>query len=449
MLLGLPLRHALYAGLSTADHLRLGARLNPGWDDALAKARIARLGLDPARRAGKLSGGQRAQLALTLGVAKRPELLILDEPVAALDPLARREFLQGLMEAAAEQELSVVLSSHLVSDLERACDYLVVLVDSRVRVAGEADDYSTGLAACTKTTDGCTTFLDRFFQSNQTPFLAVTAVVLLLPALVGLFWGAPLITRELEADTHRLVWNQSVTRTRWLAAKLGVTGLGGMTAAGLAALAVTWWAGPVDKAAATHIFPRMGPLVFAARGVVPIGYAAFAFTLGVAVGMLVRRTLPAMAITLAVFLALQIAMPVLVRPHLFTPTRTSVELSESNVDGLTRHTQNGPLYVTVKEQAPDQGAWVLDSELVDASGHTVTGSVSVSTTTGPCAPGQADGKGGPGACFAELNRLGYRQQVTYHASKRFWAFQWAETGIYLGLAACLAGGSFWWIRRRI
>ncbi len=129
-----------YAGLSIADHLRLGARLNPGWDDALARDRIARLGLDPARRAGKLSGGQRAQLALTLGVAKRPELLILDEPVAALDPLARREFLQGLMEAVAEQALSVVLSSHLVSDLERACDYLIVLVDSRVRVVGEVED---------------------------------------------------------------------------------------------------------------------------------------------------------------------------------------------------------------------------------------------------------------------------------------------------------------------
>jgi len=125
-----------YAGLSVADHLRLGARLNPGWDAALARDRIGRLGLDPARRAGKLSGGQRAQLALTLGIAKRPELLLLDEPVAALDPLARREFLQGLMEATAEQELSVVLSSHLVSDLERACDYLIVLVDSRVRVAG-------------------------------------------------------------------------------------------------------------------------------------------------------------------------------------------------------------------------------------------------------------------------------------------------------------------------
>jgi ABC-2 type transport system ATP-binding protein len=129
-----------YAGLSVADHLRLGARLNPGWDDALARDRIGRLGLDPAREAGKLSGGQRAQLALTLGIAKRPQLLILDEPVASLDPLARREFLQGLMDATAEQQLSVVLSSHLVSDLERACDYLIVLVDSRVRVAGEVAD---------------------------------------------------------------------------------------------------------------------------------------------------------------------------------------------------------------------------------------------------------------------------------------------------------------------
>ncbi|MEU7879427.1 ABC transporter ATP-binding protein [Microbispora bryophytorum] len=130
----------VYAGLSVADHLRLGGRLNPGWDATLARERVERLGLDPRHRAGKLSGGQRAQLALTLGLAKRPELLILDEPVAALDPLARREFLQGLMEAVAEHELSVVLSSHLVSDLERTCDYLIVLVGSHVRVAGEVEE---------------------------------------------------------------------------------------------------------------------------------------------------------------------------------------------------------------------------------------------------------------------------------------------------------------------
>ncbi|MER6580436.1 ABC transporter ATP-binding protein [Nonomuraea sp. NPDC001023] len=128
-----------YAGLSIADHLRLGARLNPRWDAPMARERIARLGLDPAHRAGKLSGGQRAQLALTVGLAKRPELLILDEPVASLDPLARREFLQGLMEATVEHRFSVLLSSHLVSDLERTCDYLIVLVDSRVQVAGETD----------------------------------------------------------------------------------------------------------------------------------------------------------------------------------------------------------------------------------------------------------------------------------------------------------------------
>jgi ABC-2 type transport system ATP-binding protein len=129
-----------YAGLSVADHLRLGAHLNPGWDAAVAAQRIERLGLDPAQKAGQLSGGQRAQLALTLAIAKRPDLLILDEPVASLDPLARREFLQSLMEVTAEQELSVVMSSHLVADLERVCDYLIVLVASRVQVAGEVDD---------------------------------------------------------------------------------------------------------------------------------------------------------------------------------------------------------------------------------------------------------------------------------------------------------------------
>jgi ABC-2 type transport system ATP-binding protein len=129
----------VYAGLTVAEHLRLGARLNPRWDDALARERIARLGLVPGQRAGKLSGGQRAQLALTLGLAKRPDLLILDEPVASLDPLARREFLQGLTEAAVAHELSVLLSSHLVSDLERICDYVIVLTDSRVQLAGEVD----------------------------------------------------------------------------------------------------------------------------------------------------------------------------------------------------------------------------------------------------------------------------------------------------------------------
>ena len=128
-----------YSTLSVADHLRVGAHLNPGWDRELAEDRIAQLGLDPAQRAGKLSSGQRAQLALTVAVAKRPELLILDEPVASLDPLARREFLQSLMEVVADQGMTVVLSSHLIADLERVCDHLIILVASRVRLAGDVD----------------------------------------------------------------------------------------------------------------------------------------------------------------------------------------------------------------------------------------------------------------------------------------------------------------------
>lgn len=130
----------VYARLTVAQHLRMGAWLNPGWDREIAKGRIEQLGLDLRQRAGTLSGGQRAQLALTVAVAKRPECLILDEPLASLDPLARREFLRSLMEIVAAQRISVVLSSHLIADLERVCDYLVVLVASRVQVAGEVSE---------------------------------------------------------------------------------------------------------------------------------------------------------------------------------------------------------------------------------------------------------------------------------------------------------------------
>jgi ABC-2 type transport system ATP-binding protein len=130
----------VYARLTVAQHLRMGAWLNPSWDTEMAEGRIEQLGLDLRQRAGMLSGGQHAQLALTLAVAKRPECLILDEPLASLDPLARREFLRSLMEIVAAQRISVLLTSHLIADLERVCDYLVVLVASRVQVAGEVSE---------------------------------------------------------------------------------------------------------------------------------------------------------------------------------------------------------------------------------------------------------------------------------------------------------------------
>jgi len=134
----------LYPSLTVAEHLRLGQVLNPAWDDALAERRVAELALDPSQRAGQLSGGQRAQLALTLAICKRPELLILDEPVASLDPLARRQFLQDLMGITAEQRVSVIVSSHLIADLERVCDHLVVLLAGRVTLSGSVEE----LLAC-------------------------------------------------------------------------------------------------------------------------------------------------------------------------------------------------------------------------------------------------------------------------------------------------------------
>ncbi|MFI6509458.1 ABC transporter permease [Streptosporangium sp. NPDC050855] len=320
-----------------------------------------------------------------------------------------------------------------------------------------ASRYAAGITACTP--DGtCHDFFDRFFGEYDIPFLALTLVVLVLPALIGLFWGAPLVTRELEAGTHLLVWNQSVTRGRWLAVKLGLIGLAAVIAAGACGLVVTWWSDPLDRSAVPEL-AMMAPLVFGARGIAPMGYAAFAFVLGVTVGMLVRRTLPAMALTLAVFAVIQLAVPLLVRPHLMPPVTGTFEINRENMDGLGAP-RGGSLQIFLRTSAVPghAGAWVLSSRLVDPSGRTISGgdgssgpsstivrAVPVPTTSGPCSP-----QGLPaGGCVAEINRLGYRQRASYQPLERFWPFQWIETGIYALLTLGLAWSSFWWIRRRL
>jgi ABC-2 family transporter protein len=310
-----------------------------------------------------------------------------------------------------------------------------------------AHDYSAGIAACASG-GGCAEFAKEFLDDHLLPHLAVTLIVLVLPALVGLFWGAPLVARELEAGTHRLVWNQSITRTRWLAVKLTLTGLAAVAATGLGTLLVTWWASPIDKTAVQ--FPRMAPLLFAARGIAPIGYAAFAFALGVTVGMLVRRTLPAMAITLAIFVAVQIAMPLLVRPHLLTPAHASVAITEENLDGFSWGPDDG---VEVWSDAGPTGAWVMSSHIVDPDGHAID-HISFRATSGPCAAPERAGPPDPERmgsqivqCLAEIERLGYRLEATYFPASRFWPFQWYEAGIFTALALGLSGFCFWRLRR--
>jgi ABC-2 type transport system ATP-binding protein len=178
----------LYARLTVADHLRMGELLNPTWDAGFAGGRIRDLDLDPDQRAGTLSGGQRAQLALTLAVAKRPELLVLDEPVASLDPLARREFLQSLMAVVAAGDVTVVLSSHLIADLERVCDHLVVLARGQVLVDGEVEPLLashhilTGPRRDPATLPSSQTVIEESHTDRQSTLLVRTAEPILDPA---------------------------------------------------------------------------------------------------------------------------------------------------------------------------------------------------------------------------------------------------------------------------
>ena len=269
------------------------------------------------------------------------------------------------------------------------------------------------------------------------------AVLYVVPALIGAFWGAPLVTRELEAGTLRLAWNQSITRTRWLAVKLTMVGLAAMATTGLLSLMVTWWASPVDRAApligaggAPLAQDRLAPVLFGARGITPVGYAAFAFVLGVTAGILIRRTLAAMAVTLAVFAGVQLAMAGWARAHFITPLRSSIPFRPADITNLSI-TGNGQITVAAKVSRP--GAWVLSNQTVTAGGRPFTG---------PAPAACVSSTGSLQSCQRALGALHLRQVVTYQPASRYWAFQWTETALFLALAVALAGFCYWWVRRR-
>ena len=198
------------------------------------------------------------------------------------------------------------------------------------------------------------------------------------PALVGMFWGAPLLSRELETGTFRLVWTQGITRRRWLLVKIALVGLTSIVAVGLLSLMVTWEHAPVEAVTLN----RIAPGVFDVRGIVAAGYAAFAFALGAMTGALLRRTLPAMAATLLVFAAVRVLVAEWVRVHFVTP--------------LT--------YPTTGTAGSGPSGWI----------------VSQATNV-----------------------------IRYQPESRFWAFQWYETGLFLGLAVVLAASCLWWVQRRL
>lgn len=208
------------------------------------------------------------------------------------------------------------------------------------------------------------------FSDQDTLFGGTILVLYLLPAAIGVFWGVPMITRELESGTHSLVWNQTVTRKRWLTTKLGFGLPAAMVAAGLLGWAVSWWASPIDALAAQQtdrgMLSRIAPVVFGARGIVPIGYAAFALALGVAVGMLLKRTVAAMAVTLVVLAAVLLLVPDFVRPYLLPPVQTTIPIVSKDITNITGDGTGTVQEIGVRNPA---GAWVLANETVDPNGN--------------------------------------------------------------------------------
>jgi ABC-type transport system involved in multi-copper enzyme maturation permease subunit len=285
-------------------------------------------------------------------------------------------------------------------------------------------------------------------------YLLSVVVILIAPAIIGIFWGAPLIARELEAGTFRLTWNQSVTRTRWLAVKLVLIGLAAMAVTEAFSLLQAWWAAPIGKAVGLggggSIFgeTRFGVFVFPTHGITPLGYAAFGFALGVTAGLLVRRAIPAMAITLAIFAAAQLITP-LIRPNLFPTSQTvaTIEAAGANVSLKA----NPKLAFTATTVPGRPGAWIISSEGVNAAGQPVNIMPAACEQVVSHTLGSHQGTtAGPGS--AALNNCvashGIRVAESYQPASHYWPLQWSETGLFLALALGLAGYCFWRLNRR-
>jgi hypothetical protein len=338
---------------------------------------------------------------------------------------------------------------------------------SRAQVATVAGGVAAMLAFIALSAGALPDFGDDFLRRFSADHLLVTIytvgtlVVLCLPGIVGAFWGAPLVAREIEAGTHRLVWNQSVSRTRWLATKLIVTGVVAMVVVGVLSLFLTWWAGSLDDAVAAGQQdpgllgrPRIAPPVFGMRGLAPIGYTAFAFTLGVAAGAIARRTVPAMAITLAVFVVVQILFSSFAREHLGATSTTSA-ITQDNLVGLMIQgppgdgIPDGPVQ-EVRIAVDSPGAWEIANQTLDRNGKVQS---ELPSWFSGCVPAEAPrGMGDPqqsAACFERAKAEGYRQRVTLMPASRYWGVQAIETAIFLALAGLLAAGSFWWLRHRV
>jgi len=318
--------------------------------------------------------------------------------------------------------------------------------------------YDTSVAPCAAHNDCAAA--DNALVNHDHFLQGLGIVLVVVPGLIGVFWGAPLLARELETGTYKLAWTQGVTRRRWLAVKLGLVGLASVAVAGLLSLMLTWWASPIDRVNADPFG------LFDQRGIVPLGYAAFAFALGVTAGMLLRRTLPAMVVTIAVFAAARLGM-IWLRWRLFAPLRLVAQLRFPNASGHAGSPvqQLGP---------PNPADFVISNVTINGAGKVIGPQGAIDLGNGMYGLGLRVNHGQPsvpgaGVCpnaFPPLTRnatpnpglakagqvcfdkLGIRELLTYVPTTRYWPLQWCELAIFTGLALVLAGFTFVWLRRR-
>jgi hypothetical protein len=304
---------------------------------------------------------------------------------------------------------------------------------------------SLGGAHCAARSD-CTAL-----SGHETVLADVLGPALLaIPALLGMFWGAPLVAREFESGTYRLAWTQSVTRRRWLSVRVALVGVAALIVAGLASWLVSWWFVPLD----TVHMNRLAPSVFTARGVVAIGYAGFAFALGIATSTLMRRTLPAMAATLIAFVAARIVVTFWFRPHLLHAKALLVPVTYGNGVGFVSSAWGVSVAPNV---TPIPNAWILSSALVDRAHHAISTAHLHDLLLRACpaivgglpqtAGGAPKGPRGPagGPILACEQRLSHhvQQLVTYQPPSHYWPLQVLETGVFVVAALALIGITVW------
>jgi hypothetical protein len=340
-----------------------------------------------------------------------------------------------------------------VQTLTAIAALVVVTIVALVTGPHLANLYNSTVAHCNSRGD-CQTAIRSFLGHDNALHTWLGILVVVVPGILGIFWGSPLVARELETGTFKLAWTQSVSRARWLATKVALLAGAAMAIAGLLSLAVTWWASPLDTAHASWF------ATFDERDLVPVGYAAFAFTIGVLAGAIIRRMLPAMVTTLVIFAGARIAVTQWVRSQLLPASHTTLAVTSGSGLGFTP-TGPGGSVTFVYGNPSISNSWVLSARLVDQAGHPATASslnqfltsacpaiaAGPSPTTGPLSRAPANQQTF-NDCLARISAH-YHLAVTYQPTSHYWPLQWYETGLYVVAATIVAAAGTWWVRRRL